>query len=59
MTELIRTLARSLESAVRARRDLADAKTPKVARDWGFRMNMDYDSFQSTFDKFTKLDEHA
>ncbi len=37
--------------------ELAEAKTPIVARDWGFRMNLEYESFQSTFDKFVKLDE--
>lgn len=37
-------------------RELAEAKTPKVARGWGFRMNMEYDSFLSTFDKFAELE---
>ncbi len=37
--------------------ELAEAKTPVVARDWGFRMNLEYESFQSTFDRFAKLDE--
>jgi hypothetical protein len=40
-------------------RELAEAKTPKVAREWGFRMNMEYESFQSTFDKFAELDARA
>lgn len=40
-------------------RELAEAKTPQVARDWGFRMNMESESFQSTFDKFAELDERA
>jgi transcriptional regulator with XRE-family HTH domain len=32
-------------------RQLAELKTPDVARRWGFRMNMDLDSFASTFRK--------
>lgn len=40
-------------------RELAEVKTPKVARDWGFRMNMEFESFQSTFDKFVALDERS
>lgn len=32
-------------------RRLAELRTPEVARKWGFRMNMDMDSFESMFDK--------
>jgi len=32
-------------------RKLAEGRTPKVARKWGFRMNMDMDSFTSMFRK--------
>ena len=38
----------------RARRELADARSPDVARRWGFRMNMDDEAFKSLFDKFAK-----
>jgi hypothetical protein len=31
---------------------LAEERTPAVARRWGFRMNMDLDSFRSLFDRF-------
>jgi hypothetical protein len=32
-------------------RRLAELRTPEVARMWGFRMNMDMDSFESMFEK--------
>jgi hypothetical protein len=32
-------------------RRLAELRTPEVARKWGFRMNMDMDSFASMFEK--------
>ncbi len=35
----------------RARR-LAEERTPEVARSWRFRMNMSYESFESTFRRF-------
>jgi transcriptional regulator with XRE-family HTH domain len=35
----------------RRERDLAELKTPEVARRWGFRMNMGIDSFASMFEK--------
>jgi transcriptional regulator with XRE-family HTH domain len=35
-------------------RQLAELKTPKVARRWGFRMNMGLDSFASTFEKASR-----
>lgn len=38
------------ESALAARR------TPALARSWGFRMNMDLESFASTFDRFARAD---
>lgn len=36
----------------RRQRRLAEEKTPKVARRWRLRMNMDLDAFRSTFEKF-------
>jgi transcriptional regulator with XRE-family HTH domain len=33
-------------------RTLADANTPEVARDWGYRLNMGMDSFESLLAKF-------
>lgn len=36
----------------RSRRKLSDARTPEIARRWGFRMNMDYEAFESLFRKF-------
>jgi hypothetical protein len=36
----------------RRERQLAEKRTPPVARRWGWRMNMDLDSFRSTFEKF-------
>lgn len=35
----------------RLERQLAEAHTPPVARDWGYRMNMGMDSFESMFTK--------
>lgn len=35
-------------------RNLAEVRTPEVARDWGFRMNMGMDSFESMFAKGTR-----
>jgi transcriptional regulator with XRE-family HTH domain len=35
-------------------RQLAELKTPKVARRWGFRMNMGLDSFASMFEKASR-----
>ena len=32
-------------------RKLAELRTPEVARKWGFRMNMEMESFESMFDK--------
>ena len=32
-------------------RKLAEMRTPEVARKWGFRMNLDMDSFESMFKK--------
>jgi hypothetical protein len=32
-------------------RKLAELRTPEVARKWSFRMNMEMDSFESTFNK--------
>lgn len=36
-------------------RELAETRTPPVARKWGFRMNMDMDAFRSLFDKFAHV----
>jgi len=33
-------------------KQLARLKTPAIAHEWGFQMNMGLDSFRSTFDKF-------
>ncbi|HVR02615.1 MAG TPA: hypothetical protein VMT47_10815 [Polyangia bacterium] len=33
-------------------RTLAEANTPEVARDWGYRLNMGMDSFESLLAKF-------
>ena len=33
-------------------RRLADQRTPQVARDWHFRMNMDMDNFRTLYSKF-------
>jgi hypothetical protein len=37
--------------SARAARGLAERRTPQVARDWGFTMDLDLDSFRSAFDK--------
>lgn len=34
---------------------LAEERTPAVARRWGFRMNMDLESFRSLFDRFAHV----
>ena len=34
---------------------LAEERTPPVARRWGFRMNMDVESFRSLFDRFARV----
>ena len=39
--------------STKARRNLSTAMTPKLARKWGFRMNLDYEAFESQFNKFT------
>jgi hypothetical protein len=39
------------ESSKRAQ-ELADLRTPRVAKNWHFRMNMPLESFKSAFDKF-------
>ena len=36
----------------RLERSLAEANTPEVARDWGYRLNMGMDSFESLLAKF-------
>lgn len=33
-------------------RQVADVRTPTIARRWGFRMNMDLDAFRMMFDRF-------
>jgi len=33
---------------------LAELRTPDLARDWGWLMNMGYDAFESTFEKFNR-----
>jgi hypothetical protein len=43
-------------SRSRRRRQLADERTPSVARRWGWRMNMDLDVFRATFEKFVPHD---
>lgn len=42
-------------SRSRLQRQIADDNTPLVARQWGFRMNMDMDTFRSTFEKFAHV----
>ena len=32
--------------------ELAELRTPNLARKWGWRMNMGLDAFESTFEKF-------
>jgi DNA-binding transcriptional ArsR family regulator len=39
------------EESERARQ-LAELRTPDLAREWQFRMNMPYESFESSFEKF-------
>jgi hypothetical protein len=39
------------QPTTRRERQLAELKTPEVARKWGFRMNMGLDSFASMFEK--------
>tara|TARA_R110002073_G_scaffold320759_1_gene496324 strand:+ start:30035 stop:30784 length:750 start_codon:yes stop_codon:yes gene_type:complete len=41
-----------LRASSMSRRKLSDSMTPKLARKWGFRMNLDYDAFESQFNKF-------
>jgi hypothetical protein len=45
------TTAQFFQPTTKRERQLAEIKTPEVARRWGFRMNMDLDSFASMFDK--------
>jgi hypothetical protein len=40
-------------------RMVAKARTPPVARAWGYRMNMPMDSFRSLFEKFNALNGPA
>lgn len=35
-------------------RERAERRTPRVAREWGFLMDLDYDSFRSAFEKSSK-----
>jgi hypothetical protein len=42
-------------SASGLQRRLADERTPEVARRWGFRMNMDLESFRSLFERFVHV----
>ena len=35
-----------------SRRKLSEARTPDVARRWGFRMNLEYAAFESIFEQF-------
>jgi hypothetical protein len=39
-------------TASRRQRRLAEERSPDVARRWGFRMNMDIESFRSLFERF-------
>jgi DNA-binding transcriptional ArsR family regulator len=39
-------------STTKAQAELAETTTPQVAKEWGFRMNVDLESFKSLFDKF-------
>jgi hypothetical protein len=34
-----------------ASRDLAERRTPQLAREWGYLMDLDLDSFKSAFEK--------
>lgn len=45
-----------LERGRRAR-ELAEKRTPSLAREWHFRMNMPLESFQGPFEKFVGTDE--
>jgi hypothetical protein len=50
-----RTLTRDFffaASSSKLQRGLAEERTPDVARRWGFRMNMDVESFRSLFERF-------
>jgi hypothetical protein len=38
-------------------RELADQRTPEVARHWSYRMNMGLDSFEAPLAKFGHVDE--
>jgi transcriptional regulator with XRE-family HTH domain len=53
----VRTLSRPVQffqpTTLRERK-LAELRTPEVARKWGFRMNMEMESFESMFAKGTK-----
>jgi hypothetical protein len=40
-------------------RDLAERRTPSVARRWGYWMDLDMPTFQSTFEKFSGMDVPA
>jgi hypothetical protein len=42
--------------SVASTRELTERRTPKVAREWGFLMDLDYDSFRSAFVKSSKSD---
>lgn len=37
-------------------RELVERRTPKVAREWGFLMDLDYASFRSAFEKSSKTE---
>jgi hypothetical protein len=37
-------------------RQLDELRTPPIALRWGYRMDLDMPTFQSTFDKFAHLD---
>ncbi|MBN1770309.1 MAG: hypothetical protein JXB32_03530 [Deltaproteobacteria bacterium] len=53
--DLRRTLTRDFFSASgesKLARRLAEERAPDVARRWGFRMNMDLESFRSLFERF-------
>jgi hypothetical protein len=36
-------------------REITERNTPSVAREWGFLMNLDYESFEAAFQKFLKI----
>lgn len=53
----VRTLSRPKQffnPTTRRERLMAETRTPDVARKWGFRMNMDMESFESMFAKGAK-----